>query len=288
MTSGHTQLRRGGPKNIEGVAWLLLAPAGILIGVLIAASLLILRISFGEKNIEFETWTIANYLKIGEALYWKSILLTLRLAFASALIAIIIGYPIALYLARTASNAARRLVLFVLLLPMLMNLLLQSFGWIVMLSPTGVVNQVLMGLGITSRPILLLFNEFGVLAGLVQTVMPLAVLPITSVLRAIPTDLEDAAATLGASRLSVFWHIILPLSFPGILAASLLIFAYNASAFVVPLLIGGRRVTMLALLIRDQMGPLLNWPFGAANAVVLILITLIVLASYQRVFRKYQ
>jgi putative spermidine/putrescine transport system permease protein len=117
--------------------------------------------------------------------------------------------------------------------------------------------------------------------GLEQGGFPLAVLPIASALRNIPKSLEEAAATLGANRLSVLWHILFPLSLPGVIAGSLIIVAFNASAFVVPFLLGGRRVPMLGILIRDQMGPLLNWPFASANAAVLVVIVLIVLTMYQ-------
>jgi putative spermidine/putrescine transport system permease protein len=122
--------------------------------------------------------------------------------------------------------------------------------------------------------------------GLVQTAFPLAVLPIANAIRTIPPSLEEAAALLGANRLRVIRHVLLPLAAQGILAASLLVFAFNVSAFVVPFLLGGRRVSMLALLIRDQMGPLLNWPFGAANSVVLVALALAVLAAYQHLARR--
>jgi putative spermidine/putrescine transport system permease protein len=95
-------------------------------------------------------------------------------------------------------------------------------------------------------------------------------------------SVEEAAATLGANRLRVLWHIVVPLAMPGIVAASVLVFAYNSSAFVIPFVLGAGRVPMAALLVRSQMGPLLNWPFGSAIAVVLIVLTLLALAVYRR------
>ena len=261
--------------------WMLLTPAGVFLGILILASLMILRVSFGQKGIEWEVWTFQNYAAVGQSLYLRSILLTFRLAFLSAVIVMILGYPLAMFMARTKSNFIRLIMTFIVLLPLFLNLLFQSYGWLIILGPAGLLNKLLITLGVTERPILFLFNQTGVLIGLVQTSFPLAVLPMVSALRNIPPSLGEAATTLGASRLRVLWHVILPLSLPGVIGGSLLVFAYNASAFVIPFLLGGRRVSMLAVLIRDQMGPLLNWPFGAANAVILVLTTLIILAVYQ-------
>ncbi|NIR28205.1 MAG: ABC transporter permease [Gammaproteobacteria bacterium] len=242
---------------------------------------MVLRLSFGLKGAEWDVWTLQNYADLVQSLYLRSILLTFKLAFLSTIIVVALSIPIALVMARTPSPGLRRFILFVLLLPLLVNLLLQSYGWLVLLAPDGLLNRGLQAIGLTDRPILLLFNQTGVLIGLVQTTFPLAALPIAGTLRNIPYSLEEAATTLGAGRIRIFAEILLPLMLPGILAASILVFAYNASSFVIPFLLGGRRVSMLAVLIRDQMGPLLNWPFGAANATVLVVLTLIALAVYQ-------
>jgi putative spermidine/putrescine transport system permease protein len=242
---------------------------------------MIVRLSFGLKGMEWAVWSIDNYQQLLQSLYLQSIGLTFKLAFLSTVIVVLLSIPIAMVMARTRSAALRRLILFVLLLPLLVNLLLQSYGWIVLLAPDGLVNRAIRGLGLANHPILFLFNETGVLIGLVQTTFPLAALPIAAALRSVPYSLEEAANVLGATRLRVFVEVQLPLMFPGIIAASILVFAYNASSFVIPFLLGGRRVSMLAVLIRDQMGPLLNWPFGSANAVVLVVLTLIALAAYQ-------
>ena len=254
---------------------------------MIAASLLILRFSFGAKNAELDVWILGNYVKLTDTLYWRSIVVTLKLAFLSALAVVLLGFPVAMFIARVRNEILRRVVLVCILLPLLMNLLLQSFGWLVLLSPSGLLNRILLSLGMTDRPILLIFNETGVLLALVQTAIPLAVLPMAGAIRMIPRSVEEAAATLGANRWAAIWHIVLPLSLPGIVAASLLVFAFNASAFVVPLLLGGLRVPMVALLIRDLMGPQLNWPLGAAAAVVLVVLTLGVLAVYRKLMSRY-
>ncbi len=267
--------------------WVLLTPAGIFLVILIAATLMLFRLSLGIKGAEWSVWTFQNYLSMGESLYIRSIILTLKLALLSAVLVVVLGYPVAMFLARAQSETIRLLVTFVLLLPLFVNLLFQTYGWMIILTPAGVLNRVLQGLGLTDRPLILLFNQTGVLLGLVQTSFPLAVLPMASSLRTIPKSLEEAGATLGASRLRVLWHVVFPLSLPGVIAGSLLVFAFNASAFVIPFLLGGRRVSMLGVLIRDQMGPILNWPFGAANGVVLVLIVLVLLTLYQLSTAKF-
>lgn len=266
--------------------WLYLAPAGVFLALLVAGSLVILRISFAEKGAEWSSFSLTAYEGVFSSLYLRSILLTFRLSLVCTIITIVLAYPVAMFMAGVRSPSLRRLLLLCLLLPLLMNLVLQSYGWLVLLAPDGLLNRGLTGFGLTEAPILFLFNERGVGLGMVQTAFPLAVLPLASALARIPRSVQEAAALLGANRLRVIWEIVLPLSAPGLIAASLLVFAFNVSAFVIPFLLGGRRVSMLAVLIRDQMGPLLDWPLGAANAVILIVVTLAVLAVHQRVTRR--
>jgi putative spermidine/putrescine transport system permease protein len=253
---------------------LLLAPAGVLIGLLVACSLLILRLSFGERNAEWSGWSLAAYATLADRYYLVIILDTLWLALLSAFITAIVAFPIALYMTRTPSPVMRRAVLVGVMLPMVVSLLVQSFGWMAILGPDGLLNRTLETATGEARAVSLLFNRTGVLLGLVQTTIPLAVLPIAAALAAIPIELEEAASVLGASRLGSYRSIILPLAWPGIAAGAVLVFGFNTGAFVVPLLLGGLKVTTIAVLIRNEMGPLLNWPLGAALSVVLVALAL--------------
>ncbi len=258
-------------------AWLFLSPSMLFLGVLIAASLLVLRMSVGTKGAEWSGFSLASYAQLLEPYYLKSLMLTLRLALISAVIAVILAIPVAYTMSRLTSPFVRRIFLAAVLLPLLVNLLLQSYGWLVILGPGGMLNQTLMGLGLIKRPIMLLYNQNGVLMGLVQTAFPLAVLPIASAMRGVARSYEEAAATLGASRFQVFRQVVLPMSLPGIITGATLVFAYNASSFVVPLLLGGRRVPMLAVMVHDQIAPLMNWPAASAAGVVLIVTTLAIM-----------
>jgi putative spermidine/putrescine transport system permease protein len=258
-------------------AWLFLTPSMLFLAVLIIASLLVLRMSVGTKGAEWTGFSLASYAQLFEPYYLKSLLLTLRLALISAIIAVILAIPVGYTMARLQSPFIRRIFLAAVLLPLLVNLLLQSYGWLVILGPAGMLNQALKGLGLITRPVMMLYNQNGVLMGLVQTAFPLAVLPIASAMRGVSRSYEEAAATLGASRFQIFRQVILPMSLPGIITGATLVFAYNASSFVVPLLLGGRRVPMLAVMVHDQIAPLMNWPAASAAGVVLIVTTLAIM-----------
>jgi putative spermidine/putrescine transport system permease protein len=252
-------------RNWKPVA--LLLPAGLLIGLLLFCSLAVLRMSFGARNAEWSGWSLASYAALLDGRNLRIVLDTIWLAFLSAVLTTLISFPIALYMTRTPSALARRAVLICVMLPMVISLLVQSFGWMAILGPDGLLNQAARIVTGQERSFSLLFNRTGVLLGLIQTTVPLAVLPIAASLGTIPIQLEEAAGVLGAGRLHVYRHIILPLAWPGIAAGAILVFGFNTGAFVVPLLV-----------IRDQMGPLLNWPLGAALSVILVALALAVQA----------
>lgn len=289
--------RRSGAAAVEPSAaaalpnvppWLLLAPILAFLMVLVAAALAVLRMSFGAPGNEWHALTLQNYADLADSYFMKSLWLTLRLAFQSMVCAVLLAIPVALAMARTESRLARRLLLAGVLLPLLVNLLLQGYGWLVILGPAGLLNQALLASGVIQRPLQWLYRENGVLLGLVQTAFPLAVLPLSSAMRAVSRSYEEAAATLGATRWQTLRHVMLPLAMPGLASGALLVFAYNASAFAVPLLLGGRRVPMLAVLVHDQVAPLLNWPAASASGVVLMVATLTVMAISQRLVRSVQ
>lgn len=281
-----------GPATAPALAgvppWLLLAPILAFLAVLAAATLTVLRMSVGVSGDEWRTFTLQNYADLADPYFTTSLWLTLRLAFQSMVCAVLLAIPVALAMARTESRLARRLLLAGVLLPLLVNLLLQGYGWLVMLGPAGLLNRALLATGVIERPLQLLYREHGVLLGLIQTAFPLAVLPLSSALRAVSHAYDEAAATLGASRWQTLRHVTLPLAMPGLVSGALLVFAYNASAFAVPLLLGGRRVPMLAVLVHDQVAPLLDWPAASASGVVLMGATLVVMAVSQRLARTLQ
>jgi putative spermidine/putrescine transport system permease protein len=257
------------------LAWFCLTPTVILLLPLIAASLVVIRLSFGVKDAEWSEVGLGAYVQLASPFFVRSFVLTLRLAAESAVLDVLLAVPVALVLSRIRNRFWRRVCLLAVLMPLLVNLLLQSYGWLVVLGPAGVVNRTFIDLGFIERPLRLLYAEPAVLIGLVQTALPLAVLPITQALRGVPVAMEEAAATLGARRGQILRQITIPIALPAIVAAGTLVFAYNASAFAVPLLLGAGRVQMLGVVVHTEVAPLFDFPQASSASVVLTVAALL-------------
>lgn len=206
---------------------------------------------------------------------------TLMLGGIVTLLCLVIGYPLAFFLARTRSRMRSWLILLVIF-PLLLNLVVRTFGWIALLANRGLVNDTLLALGVIATPVKLMFNFTGLLIGLTHIFLPFMVLVLVAVIEALPRDVEDAARTLGAGWWSTMRSVTLPLSLPGILGGSILVFVLTVSALVTPRLLGGPTYKVLSTLIFEQFLQQLNWPAGAASAFVLtgIALALITLSSW--------
>jgi putative spermidine/putrescine transport system permease protein len=182
----------------------------------------------------------------------------------------------------SVSPRYRNLITILVVAPLIMDVVIRAYGWIVLLSSGGLVNAVIMALGLSEEPIKLLYTQWAVVAELLHETLAFMVLPIAAVLQKIDPSLREAAGTLGATRWRIFWLVTLPLSVPGVLAGTFLVFALGMSAFVGPLILGGGNVTVMSLVIRDQIGVTLDWPLGSAMSIVLVLLTLVLLFFYGR------
>lgn len=259
--------------------FLMTLPALICLTPFVATFVLIGRFSLSGDPANFEGFSIANYAALLEPFYLNALMTTLRLAAIATLIVITLAVPIAMVMASLTSHWIRRTLTTLVLLPLFLNLLIQSYGWMMILGPAGLVNRLILDLGLSQMPIRFLFSETGVLIGLVQTSLPLAVFPIFVGMRCVSRDYLEASASLGASSWTSFFHITLPLLSPSIVAGACTAFAYNASAFAVPLLLGGRRVQMLGVVIKDQIAPLLDFSAASATGVMLVVITTVVVIA---------
>jgi len=168
------------------------------------------------------------------------------------------------------------------LAPMLTGIVVRTFAWMALLSDKGVINQTLISLGIVTQPLKLMYNETGIVIGLVHIYVPFMVLTLTGVIGRIDECLEQAAENLGASPSRAFLEVTLPLSLPGILAGSLLVFALSISAYVTPILLGGFQIMTLPILIYQQISANFNVGFAAALGIVLLLISLLLVIAYNR------
>lgn len=218
--------------------------------------------------------TLENYTKFFIDAHYRLIALrSLQLAFTTAAVSLIIGYPLAYIFARV-QLPGKNIFLFLLLTPLFVSVVVRSFGWVVLLERGGVLNWALQSLGIIDKPLTLLGTTTGVVIGLVNVELTFMVLPIYSSLTGIPRSYEEAAQTLGANPIVTWWKITLPLSLPGVIAGWLLVFATSVSAYVQPSLLGGASFFVMSTELYSQLNNVLNWPFAAAIGYLLLVIAL--------------
>ncbi|MBO9101191.1 MULTISPECIES: ABC transporter permease [Rhizobium] len=267
------------------LAYLLLAPATLLIGcVFLVPFILLLVMGFWTQkpgSLLLDTqFTLINYQRIfGDNLYLRGLLTTLWLSAATTLICLAIALPVAYFMVKKAGRA-RGLLMALMLIPLVSGALLPTLGLVNLLSTLGVVNGALKALGLIDKSISFLGNSTGILIGLVQSFLPLAVLPLVTVLDRLPADYEDAAMSLGASRRNVWRRVLLPLSMPGLLAGGLLVFCAALTSFVTPQILGQGKVATFATMAFQQASLVLDWPFASALAVVMLaILALIALAA---------
>src|SRR6266700_4527923 len=227
-------------------------------------------------------FTLAAYRQLfASSVYLDVLLITLKISFFTTLLSVIAGYPVA-YLISMLGRERKTVLLTWVLLSFWTSFLVRAFAWIVLLGRNGVVNKLLIALGILDAPASLLYNFGAVLVGMVHALLPLAVLTMLSVMENIDRTLPRAAATLGARPGTAFWKIYFPLSLPGVAAAAIMVFVTATGFFIVPALLGGRRETMITQLIIDQVQQTMNWGFAGAISVLLLVVVLIVFAAYDR------
>jgi putative spermidine/putrescine transport system permease protein len=169
---------------------------------------------------------------------------------------------------------------------LLVGIVIRCYGWMILLADRGLINATLVERGWLTKPLPLMYNRFGVTVALVHVFLPFMVLSLTGVLKRIDPYALEAAMTLGASPRRAFLEVTLPLSLPGILAGSLLVFSLAISSFVVPVLLGGFKVQVLPMIVYEQVLSVFDWPFGAANAFVLLVISIALIALYIRVTER--
>ncbi|WP_246230377.1 ABC transporter permease subunit [Bradyrhizobium cytisi] len=227
-------------------------------------------------------FTLAQYRQLfASSVYLDVLLITLNISLVTTLVCVITGYPIA-YLISVVDKERKTTLLFWVLLSFWTSFLVRAFAWIVLLGRNGVINKLLISLGIISSPASLLYNFGSVLVGMVNALLPLAVLTMLAVMENIDRTLPRAAATLGARPGMAFWRIYFPLSLPGVAAAGIMVFVTAIGFFIVPALLGGRRETMITQLIIDQVQQTMNWGFAGAISVLLLFVVFIVFAAYDR------
>jgi putative spermidine/putrescine transport system permease protein len=263
---------------VNGTDTRLILPLAALFAACFVAPLAILLALSLHSDIAMRSFTIASYVKFFTDPFNYSILLdTLLLGAKATLVCLLFGYPISWICAR-ASPRWQGVIVFLVILPILTSVVVRTFSWIVILGRQGLINQVILALGLAEEPVRILYTELGVIMVLAQVQMPLMVLPILTVLGKIDPNLADASRALGAGEWRTFWRVTVPLSMPGVIAGCILTYSACVTAFVTQTLIGGARLIYMPLNIYQQAVGANNWPFAAALSVIFMVAVLAAVA----------
>jgi len=251
---------------------LFLAPLAI-----VCAYSLLSRGTYGGVELP---WTWESYRRLIDPLYGAILLRSIALSAAATAICLVMGFPLALFIARATRR--KSLYLHLVILPFWTSFLVRTYAWMFLLRDTGLVNTTLIGLGVLREPLPLLYNDGAVLLGLVYGFLPFMVLPLYATLERMDPALLEAAADLGARPWSTLFRVVVPLARPGIWAGTMLVFIPCLGAYLTPDLLGGGKSVMVGNLVQNQFTNARDWPFGSAVSLILMLFTLAALAAFYR------
>lgn len=284
---------RGERPKAGAAPWLLSAPAlflfiGLLLVPLALNAILSFNVFDGSRGV-LPVLTWANYLEIlGDEYYHEIFLRTGGLALVVTALCMLIGVPETIILSRMKSPW-RGIFLIVILGPLLISVVVRTLGWAILLGTNGLVNQLLQALGIVDAPLKLIFSFTGVVIAMTHVLVPFMVISVWASLQKLDLQVENAGLSLGASPFTVFRRIVLPQIMPGILSGGIIVFALSASAFATPAILGGRRLKVVATAAYDEFLSTLNWPLGAAIAMLLLVANVFIILGCNRlVERRYR
>lgn len=269
--------------RLQGLA--LMSPTLLYLLVLLVIPLaLVVALSFLTRgpygNVVYRL-NLENYTRLLDPLYLRILGYSVTIAGLTTLATLLMGYPLAYYIARVPARQ-RSALLFLILVPFWTNFIIRIYAWIMILRTEGLLNTLLLNLGIIQSPLDILYTPTAVLIGMIYEFLPFMVLPLYASLEKIELAQLEAAADLGARPWQAFWRVTLPLSLPGVIAGSVLVFIPAMGMFVVPDLMGGAKSILVGNLIRNQFLTARDWPFGAAASMVLLLLTLAFTLFYTR------
>ena len=272
-------------ENSTAQGMFLISPANIYLIILVVFPLLLVAIlSFLSRGtyggIEFQ-FNITNYTRLFDPLYGKVMIFSLGVGLGTTSICLLVGYPLAYYLAHAPAKQ-RSLMLFLILLPFWTNFIIRIFAWMMILRSGGLLDSLLQWLHLTREPLNLLYTPTAVMIGMVYEFLPFMVLPLYTSLEKIENSLLEAAADLGAPPWMAFLRVTLPLSVPGMIAGTILTFIPAMGMFVVPDILGGAKTVLIGNVIRNQFLTARDWPFGAAASMILMLMTMVLTLYYTR------
>ena len=234
-----------------------------------------------------KTFTLINYLEIFSGSYIKIFIKSIIISLVTTFICIIIAYPFVLALSHK-NKRTEKILMTLVMVPFLTNSLIRMYGWIVLLRKHGVINQLLMSLNIIDTPLSLMYNNLGIIIGMVYTLLPFMILPVNIALSTLDKSLLEAASDLGASKWEIFKNVILPSTASGLFNGSLMVFTPALGYFFIVDVLGGGKIMILGNLIKNQFLTARNWPLGASISVFIVLITLLIILVYRRLGSKME
>jgi putrescine transport system permease protein len=245
-------------------------------------------LEWGQRGIEGLRVTFENYAFLFQDGYYGIIYLSsLKMAAIGTALCLLLGYPMAYYIARQPARR-RQVLLLAVILPFWISFLLRVYAWIGLLNNRGIINHLLMSLGVIDEPLTLLYNDFAVYLGIVYSYLPFMILPLYANLERLDLDLLDAAADLGAKRWEVFVDVTLPLSMPGIVGGCLLVFIPAVGEFTIPALLGGADTLMIGRVLWDEFFVSRDWPVASAVSIILVLLLVAPIIWFQHVQSREQ
>ena len=264
------------------IVLLLAVPVAFMLAFFAAPFAAVALTSFRDTD---GAWTLANYVRVvSDPYYLRSMWTTLTIALWVTLITIFLGYPLAYFMAfRVKNRWLKRLLYIIVVTPLFTSNVVRAFSWIILLGRNGFINDLLLTLRLTDKPLPLLFNQTSIIIGLSYIMLPFMVLSIAAILQNTDARLKDAARDLGAGPLRTFVAVTLPLSLPGVISGALMVFTLCVSAYVTPSILSGGREVVMSMLVFQQYATVLNFSFGATLAVTLLFTAFVLLGAYQLV-----
>lgn len=274
-------MKKGKLLALPTVAWLLIFFLVPLLFVLAFAFLQ--RGTYGTVEMSF---TLENIKRVFDSLYMETLWETVKIAVITTVLCLLIGYPFA-YTVTIVDRKWRSLLLLLATIPFWINFLVRSYAWIVILRSQGLVNTLLLKLGIISEPLNLLYNTPSVILGMVYSLLPFMILPVYAAIEQLDKRKLEAAYDLGATPLKAFWHVTVPMTMSGIATGSILVFVSSIGMFVVSDVMGGSKVALIGNVIQNQFLGARDWPFGSALSMIVVLFSVLLIYLYYRATKVY-
>ncbi|MGX5571893.1 spermidine/putrescine ABC transporter permease PotB [Bacillus toyonensis] len=275
-------MKKGKLLALPTVAWLLIFFLVPLVFVLGFAFMQ--RGAYGTVEMQF---TLDNIVRVFDPLYMGTLWETVKIAVITTVLCLLIGYPFA-YTITIVDRKYRSILLLLATIPFWINFLVRSYAWIVILRSQGLVNTLLLKLGIISEPLNLLYNTPSVILGMVYSVLPFMILPVYAAIEQLDKRKLEAAYDLGATPVKAFWNVTVPMTMSGIATGSILVFVSSIGMFVVSDVMGGSKVALIGNVIQNQFLGARDWPFGSALSMIVVLFSVLLIYLYYRATKVYK